>query len=381
MIPPINPDPPVVSIDAPDAPDNSATILIVDDMPANLETLFTLLQGHGFRILVAEDGQSALHKATYAKPDIILLDVLMPGIDGFETCRHLKQSEKTKNIPVMFMTALSDTPYSVHGFKLGAVDYITKPIRQDDVLTRIRSQLARTKTESTLKNSAEKAKSEFLSSMSHEFRTPLNAILGFAQLLEIDKKNPLSENQKNYVNYIIKGGKHLVLLVQNILDLANMAAGQMTLDTTLFSLDDFFAECLPVMQALAKEYNVTLEQEENEAVNIRADQTRTKQVFFNLVSNAIKYNQKNGLVQIKTSVHNSYLRITVTDNGCGIAEDQQDNLFQPFSRLGAENGEVEGAGIGLALSRHCIHQMQGHIGYIPESQGSTFWFELPITQV
>ena len=368
---------PIIPGSADQPADDSATILIVDDMPANLETLFELLQGQGYRILVAEDGQSALHKATYAKPDIILLDVLMPGIDGFETCRHLKQSDQTKDIPVMFMTALSDTPYSAHGFNLGAVDYITKPIRQDDVLTRIRSQLVRKKAENTLRDSANKTKSEFLSSMSHEFRTPLNAILGFAQLLEIDEKSPLNKKQQNHVDYIIKAGKHLVLLVENILDLANMAAGQLTLTIAVFDVNDFFAECLPVMASLAKSHNITLENHDHEAANIRGDFTRTKQVFYNLISNAIKYNRENGSVNIKTTVKDGCVRISVTDTGIGIAESDQENLFQPFNRLGAENSNIEGAGIGLALSRHCVDQMQGSIGYKPESQGSTFWFELP----
>jgi len=125
-----------------DTSDKDATILLVDDVPANIETLFTFLQDQGFRVLVAEDGRSALHKAAYAMPDIILLDVLMPGIDGFETCQQLKENHQTKDIPVIFMTALSDTPFSMRGFELGAVDYITKPIRQEEVLIRILAHLS-----------------------------------------------------------------------------------------------------------------------------------------------------------------------------------------------------------------------------------------------
>jgi diguanylate cyclase (GGDEF)-like protein len=128
-----------------------ASLLIVDDQPNNIKVLFDFLVDNGFRVLVAQDGESALQKAANAAPHLILLDVMMPGIDGFETCRRLKQEEATKDIPVIFMTALSDTPYSVKGFEVGAVDYVTKPIRQEEILARVKTQLSMRKMYDELK--------------------------------------------------------------------------------------------------------------------------------------------------------------------------------------------------------------------------------------
>jgi len=227
------------------------------------------------------------------------------------------------------------------------------------------------------------AKSEFLSSMSHELRTPLNAILGFAQMLEFNPKEPLSGLQKESVDHIMKGGQHLLELINDILDLARIEAGKVELSIENISPTKILEECLSLIvnMAEARGINISTPDAAQEIPLVLADHTRFKQVLLNFMSNAVKYNQENGTVFIDfTETGNDMLRISVTDTGEGISEVQQKELFKPFSRLGAENTEIEGTGIGLVVCKDLIDLMNGTVGMESEvGKGSSFWFELPLS--
>lgn len=230
---------------------------------------------------------------------------------------------------------------------------------------------------------ANKAKSEFLSSMSHELRTPLNAIIGFAQLLSKGRRDPLSEKQQRQVGQIEKSGQHLLSLINEVLDLAKIEAGHMTLSIEPISIEGVIEDACNTLEANMNATGIQLIRYPiNSTWSVSADYTRTKQILLNLLSNAIKYNREHGAITIGVTQQDSELRFSISDTGPGIAPERQEELFEPFNRLDAEYGTIEGTGIGLAITRELVERMSGCIGVDSQpGEGSTFWFTLPVANV
>lgn len=233
---------------------------------------------------------------------------------------------------------------------------------------------------------ANRAKSEFLSHMSHELRTPLNAILGFSQLLEIESSGSLNAGQLNSIHEIHAAGEHLLELINEILDLAKIEEGRLSLDIDDVSVLGMVSESVALLQQLAGKRNILIECTEARSQDfiVKADGFRLKQVLINLLSNAVKYNKDGGSVQLDLKVlqGEEMLRITIKDSGAGIPKDLQGRLFRPFERLGISDYEVQGTGVGLALSKKLVEFMDGRIGF--ESQqgvGSEFWIDMPLVGV
>jgi signal transduction histidine kinase/CheY-like chemotaxis protein len=223
-----------------------------------------------------------------------------------------------------------------------------------------------------------RAKSEFLSRMSHELRTPMNAILGFAQLLDMSRKLPQPE--QSYVHEVLQAGRHLLNLINDVLDLTRVESGTLALSSEAVSVGDAADEVLALMAPLAEVQNVTLHQQLPADCQVLADRLRLKQVLLNLVSNAIKYHRPGGQVwlELGPAVKADHWRVQVRDDGPGIPVERQGGLFQPFNRLGAEQGPIEGTGIGLSLSRRLVEWMKGEMGLVSDAgQGASFWLELP----
>jgi PAS domain S-box-containing protein len=231
-----------------------------------------------------------------------------------------------------------------------------------------------------LAEAASTAKSEFLSSMSHELRTPLNAVLGFAQLLRRDKKQPLDERQRTMVDHVIKGGEHLLRLIDDVLDLSRIEAGRVTISTEPVGVAEVLVEVKEALEPLAARANIRLvvEAMPDDAGEVSADRTRTTQILMNYGSNAIKYGRPGGTVTFRAAVLGPNVRIAVLDDGVGIAAEKHDRIFQPFQRAGQEVGPIEGTGIGLAISKRLAQLMNGEVGFDSEvDRGSVFWVELP----
>jgi signal transduction histidine kinase len=366
-----------------------STVLVVDDTPDNL-TLMSSLLNESYQVKIANGGKRALKIAmSDTPPDLILLDIMMPNMDGYEVCEQLKLNPKTANIPVIFLTAKAEIADEQKGLELGAVDYITKPISPPIVLARVKNHLALQDQNKALKNAifiaerANLAKSDFLSSMSHELRSPLNAILGFAQLMESDTPAP-TQSHKESISHILHAGWHLLKLINEILDLAKIEQGQISLTQECVSLAEIFTECHSIIgqQALQRDIKLNFPMFPT-PLFVRSDRTRLKQILINLLSNAVKYNTKFGTVEVTCILRSpARIRISITDTGKGLNQDQLAQLFQPFNRLGQESSTEEGTGIGLVVTKRLVELMGGLIGVESTvGKGSVFWFELDLISV
>ncbi len=231
---------------------------------------------------------------------------------------------------------------------------------------------------------ASEAKSQFLSSMSHELRTPMNAILGFAQLLEMNDEHNLSAEQLENIEEIMKAGKHLLNLINEVLDLSKIEAGELNISMESIQFSRIIKECIVLISPLAAQNQISIFNniDPNMDYYLHADHIRIKQVLLNLLSNAVKYNRKQGNITITTEeIGNDRLKVFIRDTGHGLTEEQQQKLFQPFERLDSEFSEIEGAGIGLVICKRLIELMGGEIGLNSAPNiGSTFWIELAVSK-
>ncbi len=230
-----------------------------------------------------------------------------------------------------------------------------------------------------------RAKSVFLSSMSHELRTPLNAILGFAEVMQLSQTRPLDAEQQRSMGHIADAGQYLLGLVTQVLEMSRIEAGELKVTSEPMRAEQIIAPCLPMIELEAKKKDLSLV----DACGARAgwvvwaDPVLVKQVLLNLLSNAVKFNRNGGTITISCQpAGTDYLRIGVADTGAGVASGKQDELFEPFARLGAEAGTIQGAGLGLAIAKRLAERMRGRIGYeSTPGRGSTFWLELPLAEV
>jgi signal transduction histidine kinase len=380
-------------------------ILVVDDTPDNLRLLSQLLINKGYEIRLAPNGELALSSIKYFLPDLILLDILMPGIDGYEVCRQLKRQENTCDIPIIFLSALGETFDKVKAFEMGGSDYISKPFQVEEVLVRIKHQITIKKLQDRLNyqnqnlkkevkkrkiaeleaKSALKVKSDFLANMSHELRTPLNAILGFTEIM---LRTPgISEKDTNYLEIVKNSGKHLLSLINDILDLSKIESGQMSLNEVKFDLWDLLQDIKNIFSLKADnkglEWLVIYDQ--NVPRYVLADQIKLRQILMNLVSNSLKFTA-HGKVILRVEYYQenleNFLTFSVEDTGLGIAPEEIKKLFIPFEQTTTGRNSCEGTGLGLAISQKFVTLMKGEITVTSvEKKGSYFSFTIPITLV
>lgn len=353
------------------------TILIVDDTPANLGVLVETLGGAGYRLMVAEDGEEALAQTAQTQPDLILLDVMMPGIDGFETCRRLKARPKTRDIPVLFMTALHETADKVKAFAAGGVDYITKPIEHEEALARVRTHLTLRRLRRELEDQLA-LKERFMRMADHDLRNPLFLILMAGDLARRQPATAGSPALAKALDNITESAAQMRRIIDTFLDLRVPT----TRDTAGGRVDLNVLGHAVVRQhgPAAERKRITLAAELAEGLSTaRCDAMLTYQAFTNLTSNALKFTPLEGSVTLRTRLAGDRVRVEVHDTGPGVPPGERSQLFQEHACLTPRpTGGEESNGLGLAIVKHLIESQSGQVGAeFPAGGGSVFWFELP----
>ncbi len=359
---------------------NKGTLLIVDDVPTNLGLLVSYLRGFGFNICVAENGEYALEQIAYAKPDLILLDIMMPDMDGYETCTHLKANEKTREIPVIFMTALSETVDKVKGFKMGAVDYITKPVQREELLARVSTHLTLRNQQKTLekqKRELEQQNSEleaFVHTVAHDLKNPLNVITGFSNILVEDLGPSIEAEWLEYFRNIKEAGQKMNHTIDALLRLASIRSNDVQMNTldmaeiviqVQLRLADMFEKyqgkiITPTIWPSAQGYAPWIEE-----------------VWINYIGNGLKYGGESPNLEIgATPDKKGYIRFWILDHGRGLTQEEQNRLFVPFSRISKTRFKEHG--LGLSIVQRILEKCGGEVGVESQiGQGSCFYFTLP----
>jgi two-component system sensor histidine kinase/response regulator len=368
-------------------PENSV-ILIVGDT-THIGVLFDYLRGFGFGVLAADDGESALEIAEHARPGIILLDVMLPGIDGFETCRRLKERETTQNIPVIFITAPANTIDKVRAFALGAVDYVTKPIQSEEVLARVRTHLTIQNLQRRLEEKNARLQEEiaereklieeldaFGHTVAHDLKNPLGVSINYARFLNKYCTEMGMEELQKYSQRIVRSGQKMNDIIEALLLLASVRKEEVK----LYPLDmaRIVAEAQSRLAHMIRQYQaeIILPADWPTAVGYGP---WVEEVWVNYLSNGIKYGGQPPRLELgATPQADSMLQFWVRDNGDGLAPEDQARVYIPFTRL--DQDRAEGHGLGLSIVQRIVEKLGGKVGVKSEGvpgQGSVFSFTLP----
>jgi two-component system, sensor histidine kinase and response regulator len=360
-------------------------ILLVDDTPANLQLLSGMLRQQGYKLRPAPSGKLALRAAHTLPPDLILLDIRMPEMDGYEVCERLKADPVLKEIPVIFLSALSETMDKVKAFAAGGVDYITKPFKLDEVLARVETHLALQRQKRQLQESFESLqrletlRDSLVHMVVHDLRSPLMVVGDFLALLEKCESQNLSSNGSRFVVQARRAIDELVDMVNSMLDISRMEAGELKLNRSCCQLDLLIREVAGGFDPGGSATEIVLEVPD-QPVEVSADAALLSRVIRNLLGNALRYASGHGPVRAVVSSSGQEARVAITDNGPGIPSVYHEKIFKKFGQA-EDNRSATGTGLGLAFCKFAVELHGGRIGVESEvGKGSTFWFTLPLSE-
>jgi two-component system, sensor histidine kinase and response regulator len=366
-------------------------ILIVDDSRENIISLKKVLEKNNFEVDTASSGEEALKKVLKKSYVLIILDVQMPGMDGFEVAEAISGYSKAKETAIIFLSAASaNIKLITRGYSSGALDYITKPVDMDILLLKVKTfyriyEQSRALNEMQkalleeieFRKEAERKKDEFISIASHELKTPLTSVKGYIQLLErsIDKGDiPTVKNRLYKVQDHIE---KLNILVADLLDISKIESGKLKFNKKYFPIDELIDNILEVMQQSNSDHKIIRNGLANQRVY--GDEMRIEQVIVNFITNAIKYSPGTHEIQIFTHIWDQKLYISVKDFGMGMSKEHQQKVFGKFYRIEETSERFQGLGIGLYICQQIIQRHQGTIGVKSKpGVGSEFYFYLPL---
>lgn len=363
------------------------TLLIVDDEPANIQILSEALTAE-YEILVATNGGDALDLVAEQRPNLILLDVIMPEMSGYEVCNRLKADEALKEIPVIFISALNETLDKVRAFSVGGVDYITKPFQFEEVEARVRTHLELQRQKRALQESYEKLRNmetlrdNLVHMIVHDLRSPLTGIRNLLQILQLNLGDKLTPEQKELLQSVSDSTALLIERVASLLDISRLEAGQMPLKRKSCDLREVVTMGIQSLGGLTGEHKVICEQPDSAAFAF-CDSDVTSRIVSNLVANAIKFTPVGGTIRVALHKQGEQIQVMVNDTGYGIPAEYRKKIFEKFGQVETRGGSTQySSGLGLTFCKLAVEAQGGRIGVESEvGKGSSFWFLLPESDV
>ena len=364
-----------------------ASILMVDDNPVNLQVLNSMLKQSGWRPRPVTSGQLGLQAARNEPPDLVLLDVNMPEMNGYEVCEQLKADTRLAGIPVIFVSALGETMDKVRGFAVGGVDYITKPFQLDEVRARVTAHLELRRQRRELQASydklceSERLRDSLVHMIVHDLRSPLTAISAYLQLFGQEAKEKLGAETQEDIASAMHATRNMVRMINGILDVSKMEAQMMKLDLRECDLVQVVGQSLDDLESLVGARRLAFERPAAPA-RVLADQEIVSRIVQNLLANAMRFTPADGEIRVGVVVEAEHVRVFVADTGPGIPPDFRESIFDKFVQLdGSALHRNRTTGLGLAFCKLAVEAHGGRIGVDSElGKGSSFWFTLPRRQ-
>ncbi|WP_118952589.1 ATP-binding response regulator [Taibaiella helva] len=368
-------------------------ILIVDDKTENLTALKKTLEVHKFTVDTALSGEEALKKILKQQYELVILDVQMPDMDGFEVAEAISGFSRTSDLPIIFLSAVNiSKQFITKGYASGGHDYLVKPFDPDILVLKIRTfiklhqqatELSRMQhkllEEIEQRKLAEAKKDEFISIASHELKTPLTSVKGYMQLAELSVQDNQKDNALRFLDRSSSQLNKLNQLIGDLLDISKMASGKLEISCSHFKFEPFLDNVIDIFQRSNPEWQIVRSGYAD--VMLYADEMRIEQVLLNYLSNAIKYAPGSNKVYITVACEREQLKVSVRDTGIGISKADQANLFGKFYRVAQSSNKYQGLGMGLYICAEIIRSHAGTYGVDSEpGQGATFYFTLPLKQ-
>ena len=382
--------------------EKNGKILIVDDLPENVMVVEKTLQKEGFRTEIATTGEEAIERIKAIRPDLVLLDVLMPKVNGFEVARKIKSDDEMKYVPIIFLTALNESKYIVEGFQAGGVDFISKPFNLTELLARVKTHVDLKKAQEANENLIQKLsitnqelesaknkltevnnnKDKFFSIIAHDLRNPF---LGFFKLTDFIYKefdNLNREELRDMISDIYASAEKLNKLLENLLAWSRVQLGKITIRREKYNLRQIVDMNVHLFESNASSKNITIINDIDDSIYIETDLQMINTIIRNILSNAIKFSDLFGKVLFSAEKQNGVVTLIIEDNGIGMSEDEIDKLFSIDTQtLKSGTAGESGTGLGLILTKELLDKLGYNINVISEvDKGSSFIIEIPLSK-